>query len=129
MTAELLSHIWDVVVLFLMIFILFSWLMVLFSVIGDLFRDRELSGVAKAVWLIFLVFIPILTTLVYLIVRGRGMTERANAQMARSKEATDEYIRQVANSPAHEIAEAKALLDTGVISQTEFEALKARALA
>lgn len=122
---------WDLIWWFLAVFIFISYLFVLFSVIGDLFRDRKLNGWAKAVWVIFLVFFPILTALVYLIVRGRGMGERSQAQAARYEEAQAAYIKSVAGqtlTPADEIAKAKALLDAGTISQAEFDRLKVKAL-
>nr|WP_300152239.1 SHOCT domain-containing protein [Propionicimonas sp.] len=124
-----LSHIWDFIWMFFTIFVFFAWLMALFSIIGDLFRDRALSGWAKAVWLLFLIFVPFLTALVYLIARGSGMAERALSQAKAQKSATDDYIRSVSGGAAGEIAQAKALLDAGTITQTEFDALKAKALA
>ncbi len=115
--------------MFATIFIFVAWLMVLFSVITDLFRDHTLSGAAKAIWLVLLIFVPVLTVLIYLIVRGEGMGKRAQARAAASKAVTDEYIRSVSSSPAEEIATAKQLLDSGVITASEFETLKAKALA
>ena len=103
--------------------------MALFSIFTDLFRDRKLNGWAKAAWFVFLIFLPFVTALVYLIARGRGMGERQAEQIREVKQAQDDYIRQVAGGPAAEIAEAKKLLDSGAITQAEFEALKARALA
>ncbi|MBD8079354.1 SHOCT domain-containing protein [Cellulosimicrobium arenosum] len=105
--------------------------MVLFQIIADLFRDTELSGWWKAVWIIFLIFLPVLTALIYLIARGRGMARRQAAMVAAAKQDTDSYIRDVAtkSSPADQIASAKALLDAGTISQPEFDQLKAKALA
>ncbi len=124
------SSIWDTIWWFLTIFIFVAYLMALFSIITDLFRDRKLSGVAKAVWLLFLIFLPFLTALAYLIVRGGGMAERANAQAQQAKDATDAYVREVAGTgPAAEIASAKKLLDTGAITPEEYERLKAAALA
>lgn len=113
----------------LTIIIFVSYLMVLFSIVGDIFRDREMSGGLRAVWIVCLIFLPFITALIYLIVRGRGMTERAVAQAERNTAAADDYIRSVAGSPADEIARAKALLDAGTISPAEYEALKAKALA
>ena len=113
----------------LTIIIFVSYLMVLFSIVGDIFRDREMSGGIRAVWIVCLIFVPFITALIYLIVRGRGMTERAVAQAERNKAAADDYIRSVAGSPADEIARAKALLDAGTISPAEYEGLKAKALA
>lgn len=122
---------WDLIWWFLAVFIFISYLFVLFSVIGDLFRDRKLNGWAKAVWVILLVVFTVPTVLVYLIVRGRGMGERTQAQAARYEEAQAAYIKSVAGqtlTPADEIAKAKALLDAGTISQAEFDRLKVKAL-
>ena len=110
-------------------FLFFTYLFALFAVIGDLFRDRQLGGGWKAVWIVCLIFFPFITLLIYLIARGKGMTERSLAQAAQNKAATDEYIRSVASSPTEEIGKAKALLDAGTISPEEYEALKAKALA
>jgi hypothetical protein len=117
---------------FFWVFIFFAYLMVLFSIIGDLFRDSELNGWLKALWIIFLIFVPFLTALIYLIARGNGMTKRSVAQATEMRKAQDEYIRQAAGSaPAtgvDDIAKAKTLLDSGAITQAEFDALKAKAL-
>jgi len=93
-------------------------------------RDHKTSGWVKAIWVIFLIVFPWITALVYLIARGKGMTERARATAAAAKQETDSYIREAAGrSPAQEIADAKALLEAGTISQAEFDSLKAKALA
>ncbi|MFT3861273.1 PLDc N-terminal domain-containing protein [Micropruina sp.] len=113
----------------LTIIIFVSYLMVLFNIVIDVFRDRELNGGVRAVWVIALIFFPVITALIYLIVRGRGMGQRAAVQAERNKAAADEYIRSVAGSPADEIARAKALLDAGTISNEEYSRLKAKALA
>jgi hypothetical protein len=113
----------------LLIVAFISYLFALFAVVGDLFRDRKLSGWWKAVWIIFLIWIPFLTLLVYLIVRGAGMGNRAEAVAKQQQAAADDYIRSVAGSPSDEIARAKALLDAGTISADEYAALKAKALA
>lgn len=124
------ATIWDTIWWFLTIFIFVAYLMALFSIITDLFRDRKLGGVAKAIWLLFLIFLPFLTALVYLIVRGGGMAERANEQAQQAKAATDAYVREVAGGgPSAEIASAKQLLDSGAITPEEFAKLKAAALA
>jgi hypothetical protein len=122
---------WDFFWFILSFFLLMAYLLVLFQIIGDLFRDKDLSGALKAVWVFFLIFIPILTSLVYLIARGQGMTERSVHAAQAAQADADSYIRSVASaaSPADEIARAKALLDAGSITQPEFEALKAKALA
>lgn len=120
--------IWDAIWWFLTIFIFVAYLIALFSIIGDLFRDRKLNGFFKAVWLLFLIFLPFLTALAYLIFRGRGMSERAAAQHAQAQAATEDYIRSVAGGATAEIAQAKQLLDSGAITQDEFASLKAAAL-
>lgn len=123
------SSIWDVIWWFLTIFVFVAYLMALFSIIGDLFRDRKLNGFAKAIWLLFLVFLPFLTALVYLIVRGKGMAERSVQQSQAAREVTDEYIRSVAGGGAAEIERAKSLLDSGAITAQEYQVLKQDALA
>lgn len=111
-------------------FFFIAYLMVLFNIIGDLFRDPSVGGGAKAFWIIFLIFFPLLASLIYLIARGKGMSERQLAAIQAQKAATDRYIQTVAGSgPADQIASAKALLDSGSITQAEFDALKAKALA
>ncbi|HEY3545210.1 MAG TPA: SHOCT domain-containing protein [Propionicimonas sp.] len=109
--------------------VMISYLMVLFSIIGDVFRDHSLSGGAKALWIFCLVFFTFITAIIYILVRGKGMTERSIAQAQQNKQAADNYIRAVAASPADEIASAKALLDAGTINADEFASLKAKALA
>ncbi|QKJ19127.1 SHOCT domain-containing protein [Microbacterium hominis] len=131
---DLWSNFWSVIWWFLWIFVFVAYLMVLFSIIGDLFRDHKLSGWWKAVWILFLIFVPFLTALVYLIARGGGMAERGAAQAREYRAAQDEYIKSVAGggaaaSPSEEIAKAKSLLDAGTISAEEYEAIKAKALA
>ncbi|MGJ4844908.1 MULTISPECIES: SHOCT domain-containing protein [unclassified Leifsonia] len=122
---------WDFVVYSFWIFVWISYLMVLFSIIADIFRDHELNGWLKAIWIIFLVFVPFITALVYLIARGPSMARRKMAEVQSAQGETDAYIRTVAStsSPADEIAKAKTLLDNGTISQAEFDSLKARLLA
>ena len=122
----------DVIWWFLWAFVFIAYLMALFAIIGDLFRDHTLNGWWKAVWVIFLIFVPFLTALVYLIARGRGMAERSQKEAKQYQAATDAYIRQTVSSgvsPSDEIAKAKALLDAGTISQAEYDQLKAKALA
>jgi hypothetical protein len=127
---------WDIIWFIIVSFAFIAYLLVLFNIIGDLFRDQDTSGVMKAVWLVLLLFFPFLTALVYLIVRGKGMAERSAASAASMKAQQDEYIRSVAGgggggttSSADEIAKARSLLDAGTITQAEFDALKAKALA
>jgi len=112
-------------------FFLVCYLMVLFQIIGDLFRDKDLSGWWKALWIIFLIIFPFLAALIYLIARGRGMAERQAGSVQNAQAATDQYIQSVASrgNPAEQIASAKTLLDNGTISQDEFDKLKQKALA
>ena len=121
---------WEILWFSLYAFFFVVYLMALFSIIGDIFRDKALSGLGKAVWLFFLIFVPFLTALIYLIARGDGMAQRSMRDAKDAQVATDEYIRSVAKaSPADEIAKAKSLLDAGTINQQEYEAIKARALS
>jgi hypothetical protein len=115
-------------------FIFCAWFMCLFWIFGDLFRSRDIGGFAKTMWTLFLIFLPILGMLVYLIARGHGMTGRTLEAQADAQARQDAYIRNVATSSANtgsatdQIASAKALLDSGAIDAAEFEALKAEAL-
>jgi type VI protein secretion system component VasK len=122
---------WDFFWLLVWTFFFVMYLMVLFQIIGDLFRDKDLSGWWKALWIIFLIIFPFLAAIVYLIARGRGMAERQTGEMRKAQAATDEYIQSVAtrSNPADQIASAKSLLDSGAINQQEFEQLKQKALA
>ena len=121
---------WDIVWFIFISFAFFAYLMVLFSIVGDLFRDPVVSGVAKAAWIIGLIFLPFVSALAYLITRGHGMADRAGrgAEMARQQQ--DAHIREVAGrtTPADQIAQAHAMLDAGAISQSEYDALKTKAL-
>jgi hypothetical protein len=118
---------WEIFWWFFIVYAFFAFLYALFIVIADLFRDHELSGWWKAVWIVFLAFVPFLTLLVYMIARGKGMAERSMQRARRDQEAADSYIREVATaSPTEEIAKAKALLDAGTISPDEFQRIKSR---
>ena len=123
---------WDVLLWSFWFFIWIAALMVWFRCLFDMFGDKSLSGWGKAGWALLLIFVPWLGALIYLIARGRSMTER---QMAAAQEMQDqqrEYIQQVAGTaqgPADQIASAKELLDLGAINQAEFDALKSKALA
>lgn len=124
-----MSNFWDTVWLILMSFVLVAYLLVLFQIIVDLFRDKNLGGLSKAIWFIGLIFLPFLTALLYIIFRGRGMSERQVAAVRDARAETDAYIRSVAGkSAAEQIADAKALLDAGTINADEFARLKAKAL-
>ena len=115
-------------------FLFFAWFMCLFWVIGDIFRSSDLRGGGKTLWIIFVILIPWLGLLVYLIARGSGMQERQLEQMKAMHERQAEYIKSVATSSSstsatEQIASAKSLLDSGAITPAEFEALKSKALA
>jgi len=115
-------------------FLFFAWFMCLFWVLGDIFRSRDMGGGAKTAWVIFVIIIPWLGLLIYLIVRGHGMQERQLAQAQEMQAAQAEYIKSVAGSSstdgaASEITKAKGLLDSGAITQAEYDQIKSRALA
>ena len=113
-------------------FLFFAWIMVLFWVFGDLFRSRDLGGFAKTIWVLVIIIFPWLGVLIYLIARGKGMQERAMEQQKEIQAHQAEYIKSVTGAsanPTAQIADAKSLLDSGAISQQEFDALKAKALA
>lgn len=129
-----MSNFWDIIADIFYIFIFVAYLMVLFRIFTDLFSDHQLAGGWKAVWIIALVFAPMISALVYLIARGRGMAERQIAAMRQQQSATNAYIKKVAGagggkSSAEQIADAKALLDNGTVTQAEFDTLKSKALA
>ncbi len=112
------------------IFLFVVWIWILFTIITDLFRDHEMSGWAKALWILFLVFIPFLTGLVYLIARGSGMRDRAIKAQTDAKKHFDEYVREQAQtSPADELHKLNELREKGALSQQEFDAAKAKLLA
>jgi len=124
------DNFWNIIWVIFWSFAFVAYLFALFSVIVDLFRDHKLNGWWKALWIIFLIFVPFLTVLVYLIARGRGMAERGAREQQQEQQATDAYIKQVAgSSPSDEIAKAKALLDAGTITQDEYDSLKSKILA
>jgi hypothetical protein len=113
-------------------FLFFAWFMCLFWVLGDIFRSRDLGGGAKTLWVIFVIIIPWLGILAYLIARGHGMQERQAEQVREAQAAQAAYIQSVAapsGGAASQIADAKGLLDSGAITQAEFDQLKAKALA
>lgn len=120
------QFIWLIIVSFAFV----AYLIILFQIVTDLFRDREQKGWHKAVWIVFLIVFPLITAVIYLIARGSGMATRQAEFVKQAQESTDSYIREVAGrSPAQEIADAKALLDAGSISAAEFEKIKAKALS
>lgn len=119
----------DVLLTALSIFFFVVWFWILITILGDLFRDHELGGWAKAGWLVFLVLVPYLAGFVYLIARGQGMRERAISQQAEMRKQMDSYVRETAgSSPADELHKLSELKDKGAISADEFERAKAKLL-
>lgn len=114
----------------LIIFFMIIFFIILFQVLIDLFRSKDLSGWAKAGWALFIIVLPFLGLFIYLIVRGQSMAERQLDDARKNQEAFDDYVRQTAGSggPTAEIAKAKELLDSGAITQDEFEAIKRKQL-
>lgn len=108
------------------IFFFVIWVWMFITIVMDLFRDQELSGGWKALWCLFLIVVPFLSALVYLIFRGNGMRDRAIAQQREIQQATNAYIRDVAASPADELVKLSDLHSRGVISDDEFQKLKAK---
>ena len=123
---------WDFLVWLFWFYVIIACIWIFITVFIDIFRDSTLNGWGKALWVIFLVFVPFLAAFIYLIARGRGMAERNAARAAEAQAASADYIRSVAatssTSTAAEIEKGKQLLDSGAISQAEFDALKAKAL-
>ena len=115
---------WTIVVFFAWV----AWLWILFTVFADPFRRHDIGGWGKAAWIVFVILVPFLGVLVYLIAQHDGMRERGVKQIQEQKAAMDQYVRETAGGSAAEIASAKELLDAGTITQAEFEAIKAKAL-
>ena len=125
-----MSNFWDLMWLIASTFFFVAYLIVLFHIVIDLFRDAEMGGFAKAIWIIGLIVVPLLTALIYILARGGGMAARQQAALKQAKSQTDDYIRGIAaKSPADQISDAKKLLDAGTITAEEFAKLKAKAMA
>jgi hypothetical protein len=118
----------DLLLLIAEFFLFVIWIWILFTIITDLFRDHELSGWWKAVWVLLLIFIPFITMLVYLIARGNGMRERTIKAQTEAKAQFDDYVRSAAASPADELAKLHDLRVKGVLSEAEYEGAKAKLL-
>lgn len=124
------DDLWGFIVWFFWIFVFVAYLLALFSIITDLFRDHQTRGWVKAIWIVFLVFVPFLTAIVYLIARGDGMGRRGAQAASEERKATEEYLRGVVGSaPADQIEKAHQLLEKGAISEAEFDDIKRKALA
>ena len=122
-----LDILWTMFIFFLFVI----WIWILITVFADVFRRKDIGGGMKAIWIIFVIVLPYLGVLVYLIANHDGMADRNIAQMQKQQQATDAYIQSVAGSggAAAEIEKAKGLLDSGAITQAEFDSIKAKALA
>ncbi len=123
----LLEVFWTMLIFFAFVI----WIWILITVLADLFRRHDLSGLAKVLWIIFIVVIPYLGVFVYLIAEHKGMSERAIKNQQAAQAQVDDYVKSVAgrSDPAEQIAKAKSLLDQGTISQAEFDSIKQQALA
>jgi hypothetical protein len=121
---------WDVFWFIVISFLFLSYLILFFQVVGDLFRDREVSGAMKVIWIVALIVFPFLSLLIYLLTRGKGMAERQAQQAQDAQKAFDAYVKQAAGTggAASELANAKSMLDSGAISAEEYEKLKAKIL-
>ena len=120
-----LDILWTMFIFFLFVI----WIWILITVFADIFRRKDIGGGTKALWIIFVIVLPYLGVLVYLIANHDGMADRNLAQMQKQQAAADDYIRSVAGGSAAEIEKAKGLLDSGAITQAEFDTIKAKALA
>lgn len=120
-----LDILWTMFIFFLFII----WIWILITVFVDIFRRKDTSGFSKALWIIFVILLPYLGVLVYLIANHDGMADRNIAAAQAQKAAADDYIRSVSGGAAGEIEKAKGLLDSGAITQAEFDSIKAKALA
>jgi hypothetical protein len=120
-----LDILWTMFIFFLFVI----WIWILITVFADIFRRKDIGGGSKALWIIFVIVLPYLGVLIYLIANHDGMADRNIAQMQKQQAATDDYIRSVSGGSAAEIEKAKGLLDSGAITQSEFDTIKAKALA
>jgi ABC-type multidrug transport system fused ATPase/permease subunit len=120
-----LDVLWTMIIFFCWVI----WIWIVITVLVDVFRRDDIGGFAKAMWVVFVIILPFLGVLIYLIAQHDGMRERSMQQAQAQKQQFDEYVRDAAGGSAGEIAKAKELLDSGAITQQEFDALKAKALA
>ena len=116
---------WTMIIFFCWV----AWIWVLIVIISDLFRRHDTSGWMKALWVIFLIVLPFLGVLIYLIANGSGMSRRQAESVRASQEQFDSYVKSVSGGGASELAKAKELLDSGAINQAEYDQLKAKVLA
>jgi Phospholipase_D-nuclease N-terminal/Short C-terminal domain len=120
----------DILWTMLIFFAWVIWFWILIRILSDIFRRHDISGWGKALWIVFVIVLPFLGVLIYLIANGKGMGERDMEQAKATRSEFDDYVRSVSkeSGPVAEIERAKGLLDSGAISQTEFDAIKAKAL-
>lgn len=127
---DVLTNLWGIILWFFWIYVFIAYLFALVLVLADIFRDSSLNGWLKAVWIIFLVFVPLLTVIIYLLARGKGMNERNSRGMGTPSEPADYVPRWgMGVSASDEISKAQSLLKSGVITEAEYAELKAKALA
>jgi ABC-type multidrug transport system fused ATPase/permease subunit len=119
----------DVLWTMILFFAWVAWIWIVVTVLIDVFRRDDIGGWSKAAWVVFVIVLPFLGVLIYLIAQHDGMRERSERQARAQREAYDSYVRETAGGSATEIATAKELLDAGAITQEEFDAIKAKALA
>lgn len=127
--SDFWNNLWNIIWAFFWIYAVVAYLIALIYVVMDIFRDRQLSGPLKAVWILLLVFVPFLTVLVYLLARGSGMAARNQKDAREFEKAADQYIRDAVATPADEIAKGQALLAAGKITDAEYSAIKQKALS
>lgn len=121
---------WSVVAVIFACFVFGAYLIVLFAVFADLFRDHKTSGIAKALWIVFLIVLPFASTLIYVILKGDEMARRAHSDFERIEHAEQGYVERISRgSRAHQIHEAKQMLDAGLISEADFQERKQDALS
>ena len=120
-----LDVLWTMIIFFAWV----AWIWIAITIFGDIFRRHDISGWGKAAWIVFVIVVPFLGVLVYLIAQHEGIRERSVKQAETQKAAFDEYVRDAAGGSAAEIAKAKELLDAGTITQAEFDAIKAKAVS
>ena len=118
----------DVFWTMILFFAWFAWIWIAVTCFADIFRRHDIGGWGKALWIVFIIVVPFLGVLVYLIAQHDGMRDRSIEQMKAQKASFDDYVREAAGGPATEIAKAKELLDSGAITQADFDAIKAKAL-
>ncbi|HXF00784.1 MAG TPA: SHOCT domain-containing protein [Solirubrobacterales bacterium] len=120
-----LNILWTMIIFFAWV----AWIWIAITVFVDVFRRHDIGGFAKAAWVVFVIVVPFLGVLIYLIAQHDGMRERSVKQAQAQQAAFDDYVRETAGGSAAEIAKAKELLDAGTISQAEFDAIKAKAVS